>query len=60
MTDVGEIEKKTQARVIKLFCETLKYDYLGNWIDRDDNSNIEPTILHSWLTKQGHDATLID
>jgi len=60
MTDVGEIEKKTQARVIKLFCETLKYDYLGNWIDRDDNSNIEPTILHSWLTKQGHDATLIE
>jgi hypothetical protein len=32
MSTVGQIEKKTQERVVKLFCDTLGYDYLGNWI----------------------------
>jgi type I restriction enzyme R subunit len=56
---VGQIEKKTQARVVKLFRETLGYDYLGNWVDRDGNRNIEPELLSSFLKKQGHDETLI-
>jgi hypothetical protein len=38
---VGQIEKRTQARVVKLFRQTLRYDYLGNWIDREGNRNIE-------------------
>ncbi|MFZ4702071.1 MAG: type I restriction endonuclease, partial [Candidatus Methylumidiphilus sp.] len=59
MTTVGEIEKKTQARVIALFRDRLKYDYLGNWIDRPDNRNIEPELLHDWLKKQGVDDALI-
>jgi hypothetical protein len=29
MTAVGEIEKKTQARIVALFRERLGYDYLG-------------------------------
>jgi type I restriction enzyme R subunit len=29
MSTVGQIEKKTQARVAKLFRDTLGYDYLG-------------------------------
>ena len=28
MSTVGEIEKKTQARVVALFRERLQYDYL--------------------------------
>ena len=39
---VGQIEKKTQQRVVKLFRDTLGYAYLGNWDDRAGNRNIEP------------------
>jgi type I restriction enzyme, R subunit len=59
MNTVGQREKKTQARVVKLFRDTLKYDYLGDWTDRPDNRNIEENLLHSFLTKQGHDEALI-
>jgi type I restriction enzyme R subunit len=59
MSTVGQIEKRTQARVVKLFRETLGYDYLGNWIDRDGNRNIEPELLTAFLKKQGHDDALI-
>ena len=41
MSDVGQIERKTQNRVIKLFADELGYEYLGDWQDRDTNSNIE-------------------
>ena len=34
MTTVGQIEKKTQRRVVKLFREQLGYDYLGDWTHR--------------------------
>jgi type I restriction enzyme R subunit len=43
MSNVGEIEKKTQACVVALFKERLHYDYLGDWAERA-NSNIEPTL----------------
>ena len=56
---VGQVEKKTQARVVKLFREKLGYDYLGNWIDREGNRNIEPELLRAFLRKQGHDEALI-
>ncbi|MBI5059904.1 HsdR family type I site-specific deoxyribonuclease [candidate division KSB1 bacterium] len=59
MTDVGQKEKLTQDRVVKLFRDTLGYDYLGDWTDREGNSNIEPELLSSWLKRQGHDETLI-
>jgi len=59
MSTVGQIEKKTQARVVKLFREKLRYDDLGNWIDRDDNRNIEPKLVSAFLQKQGHDDSLI-
>ena len=41
MSTVGQIEKKTQQRVVKLFREQLGYDYLGDWTDREGNRNIE-------------------
>src|SRR6266540_2156638 len=58
MSIVGQIEKRTQARVVKLFRETLRYDYLGDWIDREDNRNIETDFLRAFLKKQGHDESL--
>jgi type I restriction enzyme R subunit len=58
MTTVGQIEKKTQARIVALFRDRLCYGYLGNWIDRD-NRNIEPELLTTWLKQWGVSYTLI-
>ena len=59
MSNVGQIEKKTQARVIKLFREQLGYDYLGNWLDREQNRNIEEGLLRTFLKGRGYDDALI-
>jgi type I restriction enzyme, R subunit len=59
MSTVGQREKMTQARVVKLFRDTLGYDYLGDWTDREGTRNIEPDLLRAFLKKQGHDEALI-
>jgi type I restriction enzyme R subunit len=59
MSTIGQIEKRTQRRVVKLFRETLRYDYLGDWTDRENNRNIEPELLRAWLRRQGHADALI-
>jgi type I restriction enzyme, R subunit len=59
MSTVGQIERKTQRQVAKLFRDTLGYDHLGNWSDRENNRNIEPKFLRLWLAKQGVDETLV-
>jgi len=60
MSTVGQIEKKTQQRVVKLFREQLGYDYLGDWTDRDGNRNIEEELMRTFLRKkQGYDEALI-
>lgn len=58
MLTVGQIEKLTQARVVKLF-KSLGYDYLGNWQDRAGNRNIDAELLERFLVKQGYDGNLI-
>src|ERR1035437_9544543 len=59
MSTVGQRERKTQQRVVKLFRETLGYAYLGNWEERPDNRNLEPELLRAWLKRQGHADALI-
>lgn len=59
MSTVGQIERATQQRLVKLFSETLGYDYLGNWIDRVGNRNIDMDLSSSFLNKQGYDDALI-
>ncbi len=54
MGNVGDIERITQNRVVKLFKEKLDYTYLGNWEDRSGNSNIEEELLTNYLTKKGY------
>jgi type I restriction enzyme R subunit len=54
MSAVGQLERATQNRVIALFRDELGYRYLGDWTDRDGNSNIEEEPLSAWLTKRGH------
>ena len=56
---VGQIERKTQQRVVKLFRERLGYAYLGDWTDREGNANIEPDLLRGWLTRQRVEDALI-
>ena len=52
---IGKPERVTQDRVIKLFRDELKYQYLGDWTDREGNSNIEETSLKVHLRKAGYD-----
>src|SRR5712692_851094 len=59
MSTVGQKERATQNRVVKLFREQLGYKYLDNWEDRPDNSNIEKSFLHPFLKRQGYSDTLI-
>lgn len=59
MSTVGQIERATQNRVVKLLRTTLRYDYLGNWEERPDNQNIEEKHLRTFLKRQGHSNNLI-
>ena len=54
MDNVGQIERITQNRVVKLFKEELGYTYLGNWEDRENNSNIEVEYLTAYLKGKGY------
>jgi type I restriction enzyme R subunit len=56
---VGAAERVTQNRVIQLFQEELGYDYLGDWQDREDNSNIEEGLLTNYLKGVGYSAEQI-
>lgn len=53
MSTIGQRERVTQKRVVKLFQEQLDYIYYGDWQDHADNSNIEADYLRAWLDKQG-------
>jgi type I restriction enzyme R subunit len=62
MTDasnVGQVERRTQQRVVKLFTEQLDYEYLGNWQYREGNSNVEVDLLAASLKARGYDDNLI-
>ena len=53
MSQIGEVERKTQNRIVRLFQDSLGYDYLGDWHDCADNSNIEEAYLEQYLICQG-------
>ena len=55
MNSIGQSERMTQNRVIKLFQDKLHYRYLGNWYDRENNSNIEAALLTAFLRKKYSD-----
>jgi type I restriction enzyme R subunit len=60
MNTVNQTERLTQNRVIHLFKNQLHYRYLGNWEDRENNSNIEESLLCDYLTNQGYSPSLIN
>jgi type I restriction enzyme R subunit len=59
MSKIGQPERITQKRVIKLFVEELGYSYLGDWTERAGNSNIEIGLLSAFLVKSGYTAAHI-
>ncbi len=59
MSNIGQIERATQNRIIRLFQEQLGYRYLGNLEDEEDNSNVNVAILKAHLTKKGYSSALI-
>lgn len=58
MSGVGERERVTQNRIIKLIREKLRYAYIGNLHDQD-NSNIDETRLKNYLKAQGYSDELV-
>ncbi|WP_276977274.1 type I restriction endonuclease subunit R [Flavobacterium filum] len=59
MSKVGQIERATQNRIVKLFQEVLNYRYLGNWEKEEENSNVDELLLTVHLSKQGYSPSLI-
>jgi type I restriction enzyme R subunit len=59
MSNVGQLERATQDRVVNVFQDKLNYDYLGDWHKRKNNRNVEPELLRKWLKKQGVSDNLI-
>jgi len=60
MSVVGQIERKTQDRVVELFRAQLGYDYAGSWEYREDNSHVEVDLLTQNLLARGYGAVLAD
>ncbi|MGI9282841.1 MAG: type I restriction endonuclease subunit R [Endozoicomonas sp.] len=60
MNSVGQKERATQDRVVRLFQDHLDYGYLGNWESRQNNRNIEEGLLTTFLSRQGYNNALIN
>ena len=59
MGSIGQPERATQNRIIDLFRDELHYDYLGDWTDRLNNSNIEEGLITVYLSKHGYSPVQI-
>jgi type I restriction enzyme R subunit len=57
--NAGKKERATQNRLIKLFKGQLKYAFVGNWEEREGNSNVEEELLINWLKQEAHDDKII-
>lgn len=61
MSKIGQIERATQIRVVKLFEKQLGYTYLGNLEKEENNSNIDEKLLRKYLSEKKHySETLIN
>ncbi len=58
-SNIGELERAAQNRVVRLFSQTLGYRYLGNWEKGRDNRNIEEAELRAWLGRRNVPAKQI-
>lgn len=58
MRGVGERERVTQNRIVKLIRDKLNYTYIGNLHDKE-NSNIDEAKLKEYLSAQGYSNELV-
>jgi type I restriction enzyme, R subunit len=59
LSNIGQKERETQNRLIRSFRQRLNYAYLGNWEEREGNSNVEEALLCNWLKCQRHNDKTI-
>ena len=59
MSRLSQPEIITQKRLIDLFKKQMGYDYVGDWRDRDNNSNIEEGLLFQNLSIRGYSQAQI-
>lgn len=57
---VGQLERKTQNRIVALLRDRMGYEYLGNWEDREGNENVEEEYLRAFLARSDKSPALID
>lgn len=60
MSTVGQIERKTQERVVAFLQDQLGYKYLGDWLERAGNKNIEVSLLRDYLKRRDNVDALIN
>ncbi|MBF0204967.1 MAG: type I restriction endonuclease subunit R, partial [Desulfamplus sp.] len=60
MSQIGQIERATQNRLVILFQEQLGYRYLGNLENEDNNSNVVDALLTAYLAKKGYTPQIIN
>lgn len=58
MSTVGQIERRTQDRVVRFFQERLGYGYGGN-LESFENSNIDEDSLIHFLDGRGYDEEVV-
>ncbi|GAB2478216.1 restriction endonuclease [Hymenobacter qilianensis] len=56
---IGDKERATQNRVVKLLRDLPGYTYLGNWEDKPRTSPIEDELLRNYLKRQGYSEVLV-
>jgi type I restriction enzyme, R subunit len=60
VSDVGQIERLAQDRIVALFRDALGFDYLGSWEYREGNTNVEAELLIQNLRARGYNDNLIN
>ena len=58
MSDIGQIERKTQNRVVAMLRDQLGYTYADNLEDHA-NGNVRDGVLSGWLTSKGYSLPVI-
>ena len=56
---IGDKERATQDRVVKLLRDLPGYTYLGNWEEQPRTSPIEDELLRKYLTRQQYPPAVI-
>lgn len=59
MSQIGQRERQTQNRVVNFLQKELGWMYLGDWQEREGNSQLEKEALLAFLQKQGYADSLI-